>query len=79
MKCIHIIKFLFTHDLTRLKEYWFKEVTKNKTVSIYRLFKSIIKSQFPQREDLFWWRLANEMYLFGNHKQKGVAKKIQKN
>ena len=67
-----------THDSTRLKQYWFKEVTKGKRVSIYRLFKSIIKSQFPRREYLFWWRLANEMFLFGNHKQRSIAKRIQK-
>lgn len=78
MKYIQIIKFLLTHDLTHLKECWLIEVTNNKPISIYRLFKSFIKSQYPQKEYLFWWRLANEMYLFGNHKQKGVAKKIQK-
>lgn len=67
-----------THDLTFLKECWLIEVTNNKKVSTYRLFKSFMKSQYPQKRYLFWWRLANEMHMYGNHKQRGVAKHIQK-
>lgn len=77
MKYIHIIKFLLTHDLTFLKECWQSELTNGKKISIYRIIKSYLKTRSIQKIYLFWWRLANEMYLHGNNKQRDVAKKIQ--
>ena len=77
MKYIHIIKFLMTHDLKHLKECWQAELTNNKKLSIYRILKSYLKTRSLQKIYLFWWRLANEMYLYGNNKQRDVAKKIQ--
>jgi len=66
MKYIQIIKFLLTDDLTRLKEYWLIEVTNNKPLSIYRLLQHFLKKSCDKKDYLFWWRLANEMYLNGN-------------
>ncbi len=77
MKYIHIIRFLLTHDLTHLKECWFVELTSGKKITIYRVLKSYLKTRSLQKIYLFWWRLANEMYLYGSSKQKDVAKKIQ--
>ena len=78
MKYIQIIKFLLTHDLTRLKEYWLIEVTNNKPLSIYRLLQHFLKKSCDKKDYLFWWRLANEMYLNGNRRQKIIAQKMQK-
>ena len=77
MKYIHIIKFLMSHDLTHLKECWLVELTSGKKVSFYRVIKSYLKTRSLQKIYLFWWRLANEMYLHGSDKQRDVAKKIQ--
>ncbi|OCG02280.1 serine O-acetyltransferase [Gilliamella sp. wkB112] len=78
MKYIHIIKFLLTHDLTFLKECWKAEITNGKKITFYRILKSYIKTRDPRKIYLFWWRLANQMYLHGNSNQKRVAKRIQK-
>ena len=78
MKYIQIIKFLLTDDLTRLKEYWLIEVTNNKPLSIYRLLQHFLKKSCDKKDYLFWWRLANEMYLNGNRRQKIIAQKMQK-
>lgn len=77
MKYIHIVSFLLTHDLSHLRECWLAELTSGKKISIYRLVKSYLKTRSIQKVYLFWWRLANEMYLYGNDKQRDVAKKIQ--
>lgn len=78
MKYIHIIKFLMTHDLTHLKECWQAELTNNKKINFYQLLKVFVKPICNKKEYLFWWRLANEMYICGNKKQKETAHKIQK-
>lgn len=78
MKYIHIIKFLLTHDLAFLKECWQAEITNGKKITFYRILKSYIKTRDPRKIYLFWWRLANQMYLHGNSNQKRVAKRIQK-
>ena len=77
MKYIYIIKFLLTHDVSHLKDCWIIEITSGKKMSVYRVIKSILKTRSPQKKYLFWWRLANEIYIHGNDKQKSVAKKIQ--
>ena len=73
MKYIHIIIFLLTHDLTELKEYWQSEVIKNKDFKWRRLFRRYRKSLDMNTQYWFWWRLANEMFLYGNKKQKKIA------
>ena len=78
MKYIQIIKFLLTHDLTHLKECWLIEVTNNKPLSIYRLLQHFLKKSCDKKDYLFWWRLANEMYLNGNRRQQIIAQKMQK-
>lgn len=78
MKYVHIIKFLLTHDLTQLKECWRAEFTRRKTVSIYRVLISHIRIKSTHKKYLFWWRLAHEMYMYGNKKQKETAWNIQK-
>ncbi len=79
MKYIHIIRFLMNHDLTHLKECWLIELTGGRKPSIYRVLKSYLKTRSLQKYILFWWRLANEMYMHGNDDQRQVAKKIQQN
>lgn len=78
MKYIHIIKFLLKHDLTHLKECWQAEFTRKKKVSVYRVLKSYIRTDTAIKKYLFWWRLAHEMFMYGNEKQKKIANKIQK-
>lgn len=78
MKYIHIIMFLLTHDLTQLKECWQDEFTRRKTISIYRVLISHIRIKSMHKKYLFWWRLAHEMYMHGNKKQKETAWNIQK-
>ena len=77
MKYIHILKFLFSHDLTHLKDCWSVELTGGEKLSIYRILKSYLKTRSLQKKFLFWWRLSNEMYMHGNKKQRNVAKNIQ--
>lgn len=76
MKYIHIIIFLLTHDLTELKEYWQSDVIKNKDFRWRRLFRRYRKSLDMNTQYWFWWRLANEMFLYGNKKQRIIAIKI---
>lgn len=77
MKYIQIIYFLLNHDLTHLKQCWLKELTGGKKISIYRVLKSYLSTKSLQKKYLFWWRLINEMYLYGNKNQKNIAKRIQ--
>ena len=79
MKYIHIINFLLTNNLTHLKGGWQAEVANNKKINFYQLLKLFVKPIFNKKEYLFWWRLANEMSICGNKKQKEIAHKIQKN
>ena len=77
MKYIRIIKFLLTHDLTHLKDCWLVELTGGNKLSVYRILKSYLKTRSLQKKYLFWWRLANEMYMHGNKRQRNFAKNIQ--
>ncbi|MFQ1008483.1 serine O-acetyltransferase [Gilliamella apicola] len=77
MKYIHIIKFLLNHDLTHLKDCWLTELTGGNKLSVYRIVKSYLKTRSLQKKYLFWWRLSNEMYMYGNKKQRNIAKNIQ--
>ncbi|WP_392565542.1 DapH/DapD/GlmU-related protein [Utexia brackfieldae] len=76
MKYIHIIIFLMTTDLTKLKEYWQADLMKDKPFSWLRLFRRYIKGYMIRFKYLILWRLANEMFCCGSKKQKKCAKKI---
>jgi len=73
-KYFHIIKFLITHDLTELKQFWESDFIKNKKFKWTILFVRLIKKE--KGNYFFWWRLANEMHLHGNKKQRKVSMKI---
>jgi serine acetyltransferase len=66
-----------THDLAHLRECWQVELTSGRKPSHYRVIKSFIKTRSLQKKFLFRWRLANEMFLYGNKKQKKIAEKMQ--
>ncbi|GAA5103927.1 serine O-acetyltransferase [Orbus sasakiae] len=78
LKYFHIIKFLMTHDLTKLKEFWEADIIIDKSFKWRRLLRRLRERK---REGLqnyfFWWRLANEMFLNGNISQHLTAKRIQ--
>lgn len=71
-KYYQIIKFLMTHDLKFLKKCWGSEFIR-RDFKWHRLFKKLLKCQ---NKYLFWWRLANEMYQFGNKDLQRIAKRI---
>jgi len=66
-------KFLRHHNNDALKKKWLREVTRKKSFS----WKDIPKRIHNRRRYfLFWWRLANEMYIFGNQSARKNAKRI---
>lgn len=66
-------KFLRKHNSEALKKYWLKEITRKDKFSWADIPKRI-KSR--RRYFLFWWRLANEMYLAGDKGAKKNARRI---
>lgn len=66
-------RFLRNHNNEALKNYWLKEVTRKEKFSWADIPKRI---QSRRRYFLFWWRLANEMYLSGNKSARKNAKRI---
>lgn len=58
----------------KLLYYWKHEIIRRDKFSIKRLLRE--KSNNRGRSFLFWWRLANEMYINGGKPFKKAAKKI---
>ncbi|EES5837313.1 serine acetyltransferase, partial [Escherichia coli] len=67
------IHFVLFGNSTNLKNFWKHEVIRRKRMDIWRLLRE--KKQ-RNRNFLFWWRLANEMYINGNKLHKKAAKKL---
>ena len=67
------IHFVLFGNSTNLKNFWKHEVIRRKRMDIWRLLRE--KKQ-RNRIFLFWWRLANEMYINGNKLHKKAAKKL---
>ncbi|POP42993.1 serine acetyltransferase [Superficieibacter electus] len=70
---IHIIIFLLSKKSADLKSFWREEITTKNKISLFRLY---LAHKNRNRHFLLWWRLASQMYLHGNTRQKRVAKKI---
>lgn len=58
----------------KLFEYWQHEIIRRNYFSIKRLLRE--KSNNRGRNFLFWWRLANEMYVHGRKPFRKAAKRI---
>ncbi|EJQ0323763.1 serine acetyltransferase [Escherichia coli] len=67
------IHFVLFGNSTNLKNFWKYEVIRRKRMDIWRLLRE--KKQ-RNRNFLFCWRLANEMYINGNKLHKKAAKKL---
>ncbi|EEV9128262.1 serine acetyltransferase, partial [Escherichia coli] len=64
------IHFVLLGNSSDLKSFWKSEVIRREYMDIWRLFRE--KKQ-RNRNFLFWWRLANEMYINGNKLHKKAA------
>ena len=76
MKYIYILVFLLTHDLSKLKEYWSAEVVRKKQFNWWRLLLFFKKNKRIRYNYLFWWRLANEMFLSDGKRYRKIASKL---
>ena len=70
----HIGTFLFSGKKRHLLECWKAEVIMRDKFVFHRLIRNGMQRQ---RGFLLWWRLANEMYISGNKKQRKCAIKIK--
>ncbi|MCR6297380.1 serine acetyltransferase [Escherichia coli] len=70
----HIGTFLLSEKKRHLLEYWKAEVIMRDKFVFHRLIRNGMQRQ---RGFLLWWRLANEMYISGNKKQRKCAIKIK--
>lgn len=73
MKILHTAAFILFGKTENLFYYWKAEVIRRDKFIIHRLIREGMQRQ---RNYLLWWRLANEMYIHGNKKQKKIAIKI---
>lgn len=76
-KYFHIIKFLMTHDLTELKEYWQSEILRGKNFKWRRLVRFYFKEIKLGYRYLVWWRLANFIFINGTKSQIKAAHSLQ--
>lgn len=70
----HIATFLLSGKSRNLSEYWKAEVIMRDKFVLHRLIRNGLQRQ---RGFLMWWRLANEMFISGNQKQRKCAIKIK--
>ena len=70
----HIATFLLSGKSRNLSEYWKAEVIMRDKFVLHRLIRNGLQRQ---RGFLMWWRLANEMFISGNKKQRKCAIKIK--
>lgn len=73
MKLLHIAAFLFSNKSYDLKQFWRDEITPEGKLTLHRIF---VAHRCRTRHYLLWWRLASQMFMKGNKKQKRVARKI---
>lgn len=67
ISCIH---FAISDKAENLRDYWRVEVLRKERFSWFSLYPH---SRNRRRRFLFWWRLANEMFLHGNKRQRKIA------
>lgn len=73
MVILHATLFALFGQNKKLISYWNAEVINRDKFILHRLLRN--KNQ-RQRKYLFWWRLANEMYMNGTKRQRKAAIKI---
>lgn len=66
------IHFVLFGNSTDLKKFWKAEVIRRDNMTIWRLLR---EKRSRSRNYLFWWRLANEMFIHGGELTKKAAKK----
>ncbi|EFC5375561.1 TPA: serine acetyltransferase [Escherichia coli] len=69
------IHFVLFGNSTDLKKFWKAEVIRRDNMTIWRLLR---EKRSRSRNYLFWWRLANEMFIHGGELTKKAAKKINR-
>lgn len=73
-----IFWFILTNDVSTLKKYWTYEHINKSEFSWRRSIKKLLKTR--QENFLFWWRLANHMYVHATHPiHRRAAKRLQRN
>lgn len=71
----HIATFLLSGKSRNLSEYGKAEVIMRDKFVLHRLIRNGMQRQ---RGFLMWWRLANEMFIYGNKKTKEMCDKDKK-
>ena len=66
--------FLVFGKKEKLFDYWKHEIIRREKFSIIRLLRE--KNNNRGRNFLFWWRLANEMHMYGKKPFQKAAKRI---
>lgn len=66
--------FILFGESNNLLMYWRAEIVRRDKIRLYRLFRE--KNNSRERNFLFWWRLANEMFINGGRFTKKAARKI---
>lgn len=72
-KYVLALTFILFGNTHNLLSYWKAEVIRREKFSLHRLWR---EKKHRGRNFIFWWRLANEMYLNGGKLQKKAAKQI---
>lgn len=68
IKLLHCLLFSISKKGSGLRKYWRHEIIRRNEFLLYRLLMQANNNR--RRNFLFWWRLANEMYIYGSKKQK---------
>ncbi|SUW63308.1 Serine acetyltransferase [Buttiauxella agrestis] len=73
MLYLHSLLFVIFGKNEKLWYYWQMEIIRRPYFSVVRLLR---EKKLRHRNFLFWWRLANEMYINGNKPQRKAAEKL---
>ncbi|WP_336819367.1 serine acetyltransferase [Cedecea sp. MMO-103] len=72
-KYLFALFFIFFGNTHNLFAYWKAEIIRRDKFSLHRLLR---EKKTRERNYLFWWRLANEMFINGGKFTKKAARKI---
>ncbi|QRG78085.1 serine acetyltransferase [Citrobacter sp. R56] len=72
-KYLFALFFILFGNTRNLFKYWKAEIIRRDRFSIHRLLR---EKKTRERRYLFWWRLANEMFINGGKFTKRAARKI---
>ncbi|EAS7511132.1 serine acetyltransferase [Salmonella enterica] len=73
MNFFHILSFILFGKNDNLFYFWKTEVIRRDKFILHRLIR---EGKHRHRNYLMWWRLANEMYINGNKRQRKCAIKM---